>query len=138
MDKKSKYANFRARSRDYTDILRVISPFAEIFDLPLFLYRKKCMLPVKWTWILYSIFKLDWLFIELVLLLMILLPPLTPPPPPNDGRGESISVWCPGVHLSVCHKFFFIQYLEKIIVRFYKYFAGRLIKLMQCGLNNFK
>jgi hypothetical protein len=36
------------------------------------------------------IFKLDWMFIELVLLLMILLPSLTLPLPPSDGRGEYV------------------------------------------------
>ena len=137
MDKKSKYANFRARSRDYTDILRVISPFAEIFDLPLFLYRKKCMLPVKWTWILYFIFKLDWLFIELVLLLMILHPSLTPPPTPNDGGEEYTSIMSVSSSLRLSHILFY-PISWKIIVRFYKYFAGRLIKVMQCGLKLFK
>jgi hypothetical protein len=37
--------------------------------------------------IFYFIFKLDWMFIELVLLPMILLPSLTPPPPPCNGMG---------------------------------------------------
>ena len=39
LDKKSKYANFRFMSRDYTDILRVISPSTDNFYLPLFLKK---------------------------------------------------------------------------------------------------
>ena len=78
--------------------------------------------------IFYFIFKLDWMFIELVLLPMILLPSLIPPPPPCNGMGgggggyTSIMSLSSSLRLS---QILFYPISWKIIVRFYKYFTGR-------------
>ena len=83
------------------------------------------------------------MFIELVLLLMILLPSLTPPSHPVMGKwgrgGEYTSIMSVSSSLRLVCQILILFYpiSLKIIVRFYKYFTGRLIKVIQCDLNNF-